>query len=513
MSRFAPTRRALVAGLAAAGSLACVIPAATAQASSAALPPPAENGWVTSTLARMTLEEKVGQLFVQQRLRHATPRRPTRATCRSTASPRPAEVVQKYHLGGVIYFAWTDSVQNPDQIAGLSNGLQKAALSQTSKVPSPAADRHRPGAGRRHPHRPAGHAVPGLHGARRRPQRRRRPHRRGHHRPGAAGDGRQHQLRAGRRRQRQPAQPGHRHAVLLLRPDARGRAWSARRSTGYQGDGGVAASAKHFPGHGDTATDSHVAFPVITHTRERVGADRRPAVPGRDRRGHRHDHDRAPRVPGARRLGRPGHAAASRSSPACSARSWATTASSSPTPWTMQGVRDRYGDDRGRRCGPSRPASTSCSCRPPWTTAYAAVLDAVRVRPDQPARTSTPRCVACCELKHERGIVAAARTPTRQPCRSVVAARPSTSRRPTRSPTARPRWSRTTPAPCRWPSAGKKVLVTGYGVATTATLAAGLAAKGATHDRAADRHRADRRAGRRRRRGGARPATPWSSRP
>ena len=30
MSRFAPTRRALVAGLAAAGSLACAIPAATA---------------------------------------------------------------------------------------------------------------------------------------------------------------------------------------------------------------------------------------------------------------------------------------------------------------------------------------------------------------------------------------------------------------------------------------------------------------------------------------------------
>src|SRR4029078_904184 len=45
----------------------------------------------------------------------------------------PAEVVQKYHLGGIIYFAWTDSVQNPDQIVGLSNGLQKAALTQQSK--------------------------------------------------------------------------------------------------------------------------------------------------------------------------------------------------------------------------------------------------------------------------------------------------------------------------------------------------------------------------------------------
>jgi beta-N-acetylhexosaminidase len=36
---------------------------------------------------------------------------------------------------------------------------------------------------------------------------------------------------------------------------------------GYQG-ARVAATAKHFPGHGDTATDSHYGFPVITHTRE-----------------------------------------------------------------------------------------------------------------------------------------------------------------------------------------------------------------------------------------------------
>jgi beta-N-acetylhexosaminidase len=33
-------------------------------------------------------------------------------------------------------------------------------------------------------------------------------------------------------------------------------------------DGGLSAVAKHFPGHGDTAVDSHLALPVITHTRE-----------------------------------------------------------------------------------------------------------------------------------------------------------------------------------------------------------------------------------------------------
>lgn len=37
------------------------------------------------------------------------------------------------------------------------------------------------------------------------------------------------------------------------------------------GRGGVMSCAKHFPGHGDTAVDSHVDLPVISHSRERLG--------------------------------------------------------------------------------------------------------------------------------------------------------------------------------------------------------------------------------------------------
>lgn len=45
--------------------------------------------------------------------------------------------------------------------------------------------------------------------------------------------------------------------------------YGARTVAGIQ-DAGIAATAKHFPGHGDTDTDSHLDLPVITHDRDRV---------------------------------------------------------------------------------------------------------------------------------------------------------------------------------------------------------------------------------------------------
>lgn len=45
----------------------------------------------------------------------------------------------------------------------------------------------------------------------------------------------------------------------------------AAAAKGFQ-DGGVAACGKHFPGHGDTAVDSHLALPSVPHGRERLDA-------------------------------------------------------------------------------------------------------------------------------------------------------------------------------------------------------------------------------------------------
>jgi beta-glucosidase-like glycosyl hydrolase len=33
----------------------------------------------------------------------------------------------------------------------------------------------------------------------------------------------------------------------------------------------VLTSGKHFPGHGDTDSDSHLTLPIIKHSRERIG--------------------------------------------------------------------------------------------------------------------------------------------------------------------------------------------------------------------------------------------------
>src|SRR2546428_696217 len=47
--------------------------------------------------------------------------------------------------------------------------------------------------------------------------------------------------------------------------------------------GGVATCLKHFPGHGDTALDSHLALPVCGADREQLERRRRPAAPGAPR--------------------------------------------------------------------------------------------------------------------------------------------------------------------------------------------------------------------------------------
>lgn len=90
----------------------------------------------TQALRGLTLEEKVGQLFVTwvngKSADEVNPKNQT-----DFGVDTAAEVVRKYHLGGVIYFnnATRDNFDDPVQVAKLSNGLQKAAITSGAHIP------------------------------------------------------------------------------------------------------------------------------------------------------------------------------------------------------------------------------------------------------------------------------------------------------------------------------------------------------------------------------------------
>jgi beta-N-acetylhexosaminidase len=65
-----------------------------------------------------------------------------------------------------------------------------------------------------------------------------------------------------------PANPIINNRALSDDPERVGRLGAAMIE-GLQG-GGVVASAKHFPGHGDTSLDSHLELPVVEHGRSRL---------------------------------------------------------------------------------------------------------------------------------------------------------------------------------------------------------------------------------------------------
>ncbi|MCX5369761.1 glycoside hydrolase family 3 protein [Streptomyces sp. NBC_00103] len=218
-------------------------------------------------LARMTLEEKVGQLFVSRVYGHsatAPDQADIDANLGELGVRTAAELLARYRLGGIIYFAWAHNTRDPRQIADLSDGIQRASLQQPRGLPVLISTDQEHGAVCR-VGRPAS-LFPGAMaiGA-------------GGSRADARTLGRLagRELRAMGIRQNcspvadvnvNPANP-----VIGVRSfgadPAAVAALVAAETEGYR-TAGVAATAKHFPGHGDTAVDSHTGFPVITHSRE-----------------------------------------------------------------------------------------------------------------------------------------------------------------------------------------------------------------------------------------------------
>ena len=218
-------------------------------------------------VARMSLEEKVGQLFVMRVYGHsatAPDQTDIDANLKEIGVRTAAELVATYHVGGIIYFSWAHNTRDPHQIADLSNGIQRAGLAQPTPLPLLISTDQEHGIVCR-----VGKPATLLPGAM------------------ALGAGGSHAdaLKAAQIAGAELAAVGIRQnyapvadvnvnpanpviGVRSFGSDPRAVAGLvAAQVRGYQ-SGGVAATSKHFPGHGDTATDSHYGLPTITHTRE-----------------------------------------------------------------------------------------------------------------------------------------------------------------------------------------------------------------------------------------------------
>ncbi|MBM4791358.1 glycoside hydrolase family 3 C-terminal domain-containing protein [Streptomyces sioyaensis] len=228
---------------------------------------PATRARLRRLISRMTPEEKVGQLFVMRVYGHsATDPDPAdvAANQKEIGVANAAELIAKYHVGGIIYFGWAHNTREPHQIADLSNGIQKAAAAQRVPVPLLISTDQEHGIVAR-----VGAPATLFPGAMALGAGRSRDDAR------TAGRIAGEELFAMGIRQDyapdadvnvNPANP-----VIGVRsfgadPQAVARMVAAE-VTGYQ-RAGVAACAKHFPGHGDTDTDSHVGLPYIHHTAE-----------------------------------------------------------------------------------------------------------------------------------------------------------------------------------------------------------------------------------------------------
>ncbi|MGQ4713874.1 glycoside hydrolase family 3 protein [Streptomyces anulatus] len=253
---------ATVAATAAAATGVLAVPSAASADSSNA----STDRRLRRIIAGMSLEEKVGQLFVMRVYGHSATdpdQADIDANLKEIGVRTAAELISTYHVGGIIYFTWAHNTRDPHQIADLSNGLQRAALAGRSRLPLLVSTDQEHGivcrVGEPATLLPGAMAL-GAGGSR-------SDTRRAAWIAGAelAALGVNQNYAPDADVNVNPANP-----VIGVRsfgsdPDAVA-ALVAEQVKGYQG-AGIASTAKHFPGHGDTSTDSHTGLPVINHTR------------------------------------------------------------------------------------------------------------------------------------------------------------------------------------------------------------------------------------------------------
>jgi beta-N-acetylhexosaminidase len=223
---------------------------------------------VDQLMASMTLPEKVGQLFVTRVYGARADTHDASAVAanrRALGVDNAAQLVDRYHVGGVIYFEWAGNLRNPEQVAQLSNGIQRAALGTDSRVPLLISTDQENGAVIRLG--PPATQFPGsmaLGASRDAPLAR-----------NAANVTGQELKAVGINQNLAPVADVNldpQNPVIGVRSFGSQPALDATLTRaqvrGFQLDAGIAATAKHFPGHGDTNVDSHTGLPVIHHSRQ-----------------------------------------------------------------------------------------------------------------------------------------------------------------------------------------------------------------------------------------------------
>lgn len=265
--RTTPSRRSVLAATAVGAAAAAL---ATTPAHAGSADRSTTRARLRRLIAGMSLEQKVGQLFVMRVYGHsatAPDQADIDANLKEIGVRTAAELIERYHVGGIIYFVWAHNTRDPHQIAELSNGIQRAGLAQPTPIPLLISTDQEHGIVAR-VGKPAT-LMPGAMalGA-----------------GGSRSDAREAARIAGTElaalgiRQNyapvadvnvNPANPV--IGVRSFGSDPQAVAGLvASQVRGYQG-AGIAATSKHFPGHGDTVSDSHTSLPTIHHTREEWG--------------------------------------------------------------------------------------------------------------------------------------------------------------------------------------------------------------------------------------------------
>ncbi|MDN3355566.1 glycoside hydrolase family 3 protein [Actinomadura sp. DC4] len=217
----------------------------------------------------MTLEEKVAQMFVLQvygTSADTTDPTAVAANQKLWGVDNPQQLIAKYHPGGIIYYAADPpNLVSPQQVAHLSNGIQQAAMH--TRVPIPATITTDQEQGSIVTRVPAPFTqFPGAQalGAARSPQDAYTTSKITGQELKAIGITQDYAPDSDVNVN--PANP-----VIGVRSPGSDPSLVAQIAPaevdGYQA-AGIIATAKHFPGHGDTDTDSHTGVPIINHTKE-----------------------------------------------------------------------------------------------------------------------------------------------------------------------------------------------------------------------------------------------------